>query len=51
MTSILVEAEEFANYGGWVLDSQFEVRNFAFRRAVQILGTRRDQAGDRRIVD
>ena len=25
MTSILVEAEEFANYGGWVLDSQFEM--------------------------
>lgn len=23
---ILVEAEEFANYGGWVLDSQFEIQ-------------------------
>ena len=26
MTGIFVEVEEFANYGGWVLDSQFEMQ-------------------------
>lgn len=26
MTSILIEAEDFADYGGWVLDSQFEMQ-------------------------